>query len=82
MMKLTHEQRKTIEDAFNAYPDGYESNYKYSTMKGIEEQLENPSEKDGKKMIFYFSNVKLDEKLNVYSFSVNKVYEELNDENN
>jgi hypothetical protein len=75
-MKLTPEQRKTIEDAFNAYPEGYVSNYKYSTMKGIEEQLENPNEKDGKRMVYYISNVKLDEKLNAHHLSVNKVEEE------
>lgn len=77
-MKLTPEQRKTIEDAFNEYPDSYERNYKYGTMDGIEEQLENPTEKDGKKIIFYISNVKLDEKLNAHSFSISKVYDENN----
>lgn len=75
-MNLTLEQQKSIEDAFNSYPPDYEPNPKYGTMEGIKEQLESPHEKDGMKMIFYISNVKLNEELEAHSFSINKVIEE------
>ena len=47
MNKLTQEQRKTIEDAFNSLPEDMRTG-KYRTMEGIEEQLAS-----GAKIIFY-----------------------------
>tara|TARA_S200002703_G_scaffold1986_1_gene3291 strand:- start:401 stop:625 length:225 start_codon:yes stop_codon:yes gene_type:complete len=47
MNKLTQEQIKTLEDAFNSIPEKLRTG-KYKTMEGIEEQLAS-----GTKIIFY-----------------------------
>ena len=47
MTKLTQEQIKTIENAFNSLPEDMRTGT-YRTMEGIEEQLAS-----GAKMIFY-----------------------------
>jgi hypothetical protein len=46
---LTQEQRQTIEDAFNSFPEDMRTG-KYRTMEGIEEQLAS-----GAKIIFYMN---------------------------
>ena len=47
MIKLTQEQIKTLEDAFNSLPEDMRTG-RYRNMEGIEEQLES-----GAKIIFY-----------------------------
>ena len=47
MTKLTQEQIKTLEDAFNSLPEDMRTGI-YRTMEGIEEQLAS-----GAKIIFY-----------------------------
>lgn len=47
MIKLTQEQRQTIEDALNSLPEVVKKGM-YGTMEGIEEQLAR-----GDKIIFY-----------------------------
>jgi len=46
-MKLTQEQRQTIEDALNSIPESVRKGM-YGTMEGIEEQLAR-----GDKIVFY-----------------------------
>ena len=42
MKQLTKEQKETLETAFASYPETYEPTIKYSTIEGIQEQLNNP----------------------------------------
>ena len=53
MTKLTQEQLKTIEDAFNSIPECMRTG-KYGTMEGIEEQLA-----DGSTLIFYMTKAEI-----------------------
>ena len=55
MNKLTQEQIKTLEDAFASYPEDYEGVGKYSSMEGIQEQLDELEETPG--LVFYVSKV-------------------------
>lgn len=56
MNQLTQEQIKTLEDAFASYPDNYDKTLKYSSMEGIQEQLDELGENIG--VIFYLRSVK------------------------
>ncbi len=49
-MKLTQEQKQTIEDALNSIPEPVRKGM-YGTMEGIEEQLA-----QGSTLIFYMSS--------------------------
>ena len=53
MTKLTQEQLKTIEDAFNSIPESMRTG-KFGTMEGIEEQLA-----DGSTLIFYMTKAEI-----------------------
>ena len=53
MIKLTQEQIKTLEDAFNSIPEPMRTG-KYGTMEGIEEQLA-----DGSTLIFYMTKAEI-----------------------
>jgi hypothetical protein len=76
-MKLTKEQVTTLENVFSRYPNSYKkdikSGDKYTTMSGIQNQLENlTTETDP---IFYISNVKMSdtEDLIGSTFSIEKM---------
>ena len=53
MIKLTQEQIKTLEDAFNSIPEPMRTG-KYGTMEGIEEQLA-----EGSTLIFYMTKAEI-----------------------
>ena len=53
MIKLTQEQRQTIEDALNSIPEPMRTG-KYGTMEGIEEQLA-----EGSTLIFYMTKAEI-----------------------
>jgi hypothetical protein len=71
-MKLSKDQIKTIQAAFDSYPKNYEPKGKFDTMDGIYDQLKQPSEKDGNFFVFYIDNVRENQNNN-FSFSVNKM---------
>ena len=59
MIKLTPEQIKTLEDAFDGYPEGYPKTPKYTTMEGIQEQLDELNGNPG--YIVYISKAEMTE---------------------
>lgn len=71
-MKLSKDQIKTIQAAFDSYPKNYDPKKRFDTMDGIYDQLKQPSEKDGNIFVFYIDNVKENQN-NHFSFSVNKM---------
>jgi len=72
-MILTEEQVKVLEQAFNTYPKDHGLGYKWTTMEGINEQLKNPEDKDGKQYVCYVSKIR---SVSPISFSIEKLYEE------
>lgn len=77
MTEFTQEQIKTLEDAFASYPDDYRRTHKYANMEGIQEQLKELNGEPG--YIFYISHVRLNEELNKYGFSINKMVPGVNE---
>lgn len=77
MNQLTQEQIKTLEDAFASYPDEYIRTHKCDTMEGIQEQLKKLNGEPG--IIFYISHVRLNEELNKYGFTINKMVPGVNE---
>ena len=71
-MKLSKDQIKTIQAAFDSYPKNYDPKGRFDTMDGIYDQLKHPYERDGKFFVFYISNVKQKQD-NSFSFSINKM---------
>lgn len=76
-MALTVEQIKTLKNVFRNYPSDYKPVSTYGTMEGIEEQLKDPQEKDGKRFIFYIDNVRPAPEFNTYSFTMSKMEEQI-----
>ena len=72
-MILTEDQVKVLEQAFSAYPKDHGLGYKWTTMEGINEQLKNPEDKDGKQYVCYVSKIR---SVSPISFSIEKLYEE------
>lgn len=77
MNQLTQEQIKTLEDAFATFPEDVPktSKYIYTTMKGIEEQLQNPRcQDDGKKYILYMKQSSSDPSITGYTLIITKMF--------
>ena len=69
MTKLTEEQIKTLEDAFNSLPEDMRTG-RYRTMEGIEEQLAS-----GAKIIFYMTRWedRIDEYGKAFTYTITKM---------
>ena len=69
MTKLTQEQIKTIEDAFNSLPEDMRTGT-YRTMEGIEEQLAS-----GAQIIFYMARGEdiIDEYGKSFTYAITKM---------
>ena len=52
-MKLTKAQIKILEDAFSSFPADYTSSTNFTSMEGIQRQLDSLEDENG--YIFYFS---------------------------
>jgi hypothetical protein len=55
MNRLTQEQIKTLKNVFESYPEDYQTKSVYTSLEGIQKQLDDLQEKSG--YIFYISNV-------------------------